>query len=71
MLIVEAVSLIMAADPRDLASRVKEMGGRRERFPPISRSCRTRRQGTEDITRTAAETWLTKDGGTLVCALTC
>ena len=45
----------MIADPRDLVSRVKEMGGKREHFPPISRSCRTRRQGTH-VTITVAET---------------
>ena len=38
--------LIMAPDPRDLVSRVNEVGGKRLRFPPTFRSCRTRRQGT-------------------------
>ncbi len=43
----------MAPDPRDLASRVNMIGGKRERSPPIIRSCRTRRQGTNALTRLA------------------
>ena len=45
----------MLPDPRDLASRVNMIGGKRERFPPIVRSCRTRRQGTKAIMRIAAQ----------------
>ncbi|MEI7437389.1 MAG: GNAT family N-acetyltransferase [bacterium] len=42
---------IMAPDPRDLASRVNMIGGKRDRFSPIVRSCRTRRQGTKAMIR--------------------
>ena len=48
-----AAILSMARDPRDLVSRVNQIGGKSMLFPLIFRSCRARRQGAYAILRIA------------------